>query len=347
MEDNNGNDDDNHKYDINDYDEKNIYKNATVVVVDDVEEVLQSTKYYLEFEDMNVKCFSNPFEALEYLKNNVADVLLLDFFMPAMNGDKFIDELRKFNQETVIILQTGYSDKIPPLEMIDKLNIQGYIDKLKGENELILITKAAIKTAFLNKQIREKEKQIAISNYKRALVGDLISHLVNESKDQLFQIAIMNECIKTETQDFGKENEVIQNATGKIYDLYEALNFESSENMTFSQLEKTISELLKAKLLINHVKLSFEACDNITITGDAQILIYLILKVIDDMIKEKTTDINISAEKFSNKISICINGNRNGVNVDIDELKLLTEQDNMEIEVERSVNNVVKIYLNA
>ena len=95
--------------------EDSIYKNAKIVVVDDVEEVLKSTKNSLKFEGMNVETFNNPEVALEYLKNNKVDVILLDFFMPQMNGDKFIEELRKFNNETVIILRTGYSDKVPPM----------------------------------------------------------------------------------------------------------------------------------------------------------------------------------------------------------------------------------------
>lgn len=165
--------------------EENIYKNASVVIVDDVEEVLKSTKNCLEFEDMNVTCFSNPIEVLEYLKANKADVLLLDFFMPEMNGDEFVEKLREYNQETIVILQTGYADKIPPLEMIDKMNIQGYLDKLKGEDELVLMTKAAIKTSFLNKKIREKDREIAQLNYKKATMGNLIANLVNEAKDQL------------------------------------------------------------------------------------------------------------------------------------------------------------------
>ena len=45
-----------------------------------------------------------------------------------------VEKLREYNNETIVILQTGYSDKIPPLEMIDKMNIQGYLDKLKGED---------------------------------------------------------------------------------------------------------------------------------------------------------------------------------------------------------------------
>lgn len=137
--------------------EENMYKEARVLVVDDIEEVLSATKSTLKFEGMNVITYSNPKEALEFLKNNKIDVLLLDFFMPEMNGDKFIEELRRFNNETVIILRTGYSDKVPPMEMLDSLNIQGYIDKLKGDDELVLMTKSAIKTSYLYKNCLNKK----------------------------------------------------------------------------------------------------------------------------------------------------------------------------------------------
>ena len=140
--------------------EENMYKEARVLVVDDIEEVLSATKSTLKFEGMNVITYSNPKEALEFLKNNKIDVLLLDFFMPEMNGDKFIEELRKFNNETVIILRTGYSDKVPPMEMLDSLNIQGYIDKLKGDDELVLMTKSAIKTSYLYKKLLEQKNEI-------------------------------------------------------------------------------------------------------------------------------------------------------------------------------------------
>lgn len=140
--------------------EENMYKEARVLVVDDIEEVLSATKSTLKFEGMNVITYSNPKEALEFLKNNKIDVLLLDFFMPEMNGDKFIEELRRFNNETVIILRTGYSDKVPPMEMLDSLNIQGYIDKLKGDDELVLMTKSAIKTSYLYKKLLEQKMRL-------------------------------------------------------------------------------------------------------------------------------------------------------------------------------------------
>lgn len=151
--------------------EENMYKEARVLVVDDIEEVLSATKSTLKFEGMNVITYSNPKEALEFLKNNKIDVLLLDFFMPEMNGDKFIEELRRFNNETVIILRTGYSDKVPPMEMLDSLNIQGYIDKLKGDDELVLMTKSAIKTSYLYKKLLEQKNEINKLQYSNEFLG--------------------------------------------------------------------------------------------------------------------------------------------------------------------------------
>ena len=41
-----------------------------------------------------------------------------------MNGDEFLEDLRKFDSETIVILQTGFADKVPPLDMMDRLDIQ-------------------------------------------------------------------------------------------------------------------------------------------------------------------------------------------------------------------------------
>lgn len=104
--------------------------------------------------------------------------------------------------------------------------ITEYLDKLKGEDELVLMTKAAIKTSFLNKEIRKKDKEITKLSYKKAIMGNLIVNLVNEAKDQLMQIGGMNSVIATD-ENYQIESKGIQAALEKTYKLYEALNFET------------------------------------------------------------------------------------------------------------------------
>lgn len=310
--------------------EENIYKNAKIVVIDDVEEVLNSTKSCLEFEDMQVQCFSNPIEGLEYLKNNKADVLLLDFFMPQMNGDEFVQKLREFNNETIVILQTGYSDKIPPLEMIDKMNIQGYLDKLKGEDELVLMTKAAIKTSFLNKQILEKDREISKLHFKSSITGGLIVNLVNEAKDQLMQIAGMNGSIISDTDDYEVETKGISNAVERIGKLYNALNFEYIKTISLKDLKDIVTILLRPTLLITNSTMNFEEVESFVIENNASDIIYFIIESVEILTKNCKNNINIKIQKEGENTKISIEA-ESFENKDFSNLKLLVSSDSIEI----------------
>lgn len=317
--------------------EENIYKNASVVIVDDVEEVLKSTKNCLEFEDMKVTCFSNPIEGLEYLKVNKADVLLLDFFMPEMNGDEFVEKLREYNQETIVILQTGYADKIPPLEMIDKMNIQGYLDKLKGEDELVLMTKAAIKTSFLNKKIREKDREITQLNYKKAIMGNLIANLVNEAKDQLMQISGMNQSIKMNSKEYERETNIIKNALEKTYELYEALNFENLKNIDLLQFNKIVKILIKPTLLLNNANLLLETEDSSIIVHNSSDNIYLTIKLIELLIENNNKKIKVNAIRENDSEYLQIIAENIINNINLKEIELLNSGNELKID-----NNVIK-----
>lgn len=301
------------------------YDDSNIIIIDDDQQVLESVRDALEFEKMNVKIFSNPIEGLEYLKNNEADVLLLDYYMPEMNGSEVVSKLREYNNKTIVILQTGYADKVPPLDMIDSINIQGYVDKNEGIEKLILTTKSAIKTARLIEEIRKKEEEIQKLTYQKALIGDLISDLVNEAKDQLFQISTINGAIKAESDDYLKENEIIENAIKKIYILYDALNFENEKEMNILKLEQIIQQLLKAKLLVNSTKLSFEIEDNSIIINNAVNLIYLLINSIVLLIDSNAKEIKVRIQNDERKICIGINADISLNLIKVEEIKLVEE----------------------
>lgn len=315
------------------------YKDANIIIIDDDVQVLESVKDALEVRDMQIRTFSNPIEGLEYIKNNNVDVLILDYYMPEMNGSEVVEKLREYNNNTIVILQTGFADQIPPLEMIDKINIQGYVDKEEGIEKLILTIKSAIKTSELLKEIKEKENKIETLTYKKALIGNLISNLVNESMDQLFKITLANGIISKDTEKYIEQNKSIEEGLERIKDLYEALNFEYKKEMNIIQLKKTIEELLKAQLLVKLVKLTFEIDNNDIVIDNPKEIIYIVIKIVYLLMEESAKNINIRAKK-EDEIYIEISDDVDVNNVNIEEVEMLQESKNRTIMVNNDSINI-------
>lgn len=283
--------------------EKFSYKDAKILVVDDVEEVLNSTKNCLKLQGMQVECLSNPIEALEYLKNNRVDVLLLDFFMPEMNGDEFISELRKFDNETVVILRTGYSDKVPPLEIIDELNIQGYIDKINGKDELILLTKSAIKTSFLNRTIKKQERMIEAEQYRNEFFGKFLYRFIGEVRERVFVIGGLIDSVTVDEQGLSLEekkqySQHIKEAIGKLMKIVESLEIEKISMLTVSTLEDILNSLFAISLEANKANLKFKYDNEYTsFQCDPKTLIYILVEIVEYLLNNNIKEINIDCEK--------------------------------------------------
>ncbi len=131
---------------------------STILLVDDSVEYVDSTAPLLEREGHQVlKANSGP-EALELLRNQKVDLLLLDYYMPGMTGEDVVTELRRFNPFVQVILQTGYASEQPPRELLRRLDIQGYFDKSEGPDRLLLWTDVGLKAAY-TVQLLHKSRQ--------------------------------------------------------------------------------------------------------------------------------------------------------------------------------------------
>lgn len=133
-------------------------KDFMIMVVDDDDLIVDEDSDLLKKEGYNVISALNGRDAIETIKNQDVDVLVLDYFMPGFTGEQVVEEIRKFNKEIVILLQTGYSGKKPPIEMLEMLDIQGYHDKNEGTDKLLLWVASAVRSSAqmrANKNMRE------------------------------------------------------------------------------------------------------------------------------------------------------------------------------------------------
>jgi two-component system, OmpR family, response regulator ChvI len=81
---------------------------ATVLLVDDEEEVTASLKLGLESHGFAVDAFNDPKIALLNFKKSKYDIAILDIKMPRMNGFELFRELRKIDGQTSYCFLTAF-----------------------------------------------------------------------------------------------------------------------------------------------------------------------------------------------------------------------------------------------
>lgn len=83
-----------------------------IVICDDEKVILKQLESYVSavFSEQEIECeiqtFSQPLELLQVLGNRKIDILLLDIDMPGINGMDIASELRRQNQQTLLIFVT-------------------------------------------------------------------------------------------------------------------------------------------------------------------------------------------------------------------------------------------------
>lgn len=126
-----------------------------ILAVDDETGILDSLNVFLTKSGYSFEGVSDPMEAIEKVKNEHFDLMLLDFIMTPIHGDQVVEEIRKFNKELYILLLTGHKDLAPPLETIRRLDIQGYCEKSDRFDQLLLLIESGIKAISQMQEIKE------------------------------------------------------------------------------------------------------------------------------------------------------------------------------------------------
>lgn len=138
-------------------DENNKYK---IIVVDDEVGILDSLSVFLKKSGYDLVGITNPIEAIERIKNEHFDLMVLDFLMAPIHGDQVVEEVRKFNKDLYILLLTGHKDLAPPLETIKRLDIQGYCEKSDKFDQLLLLIESGIKAISQMNLIKEINQEL-------------------------------------------------------------------------------------------------------------------------------------------------------------------------------------------
>ncbi len=99
-----------------------------VLLVDDEEDFLEIMSERMEAREMMVTTCTSAEEALEIIKAETFDAIILDFMMPGMDGFQALREIKSRLPEAQIILLTGHATVEKGVEAM-KMGATDFLEK--------------------------------------------------------------------------------------------------------------------------------------------------------------------------------------------------------------------------
>jgi CheY-like chemotaxis protein len=116
---------------------------AKILWVDDEIESLQSQKIFLENKGYDVHTLTNGFDAIDYIKENIVDVVLIDETMPGITGLETLAKIKEYNAQIPVVLITKNETENLMDDAIGS-QISDYLIKPVNPNQVLLSLKKII-----------------------------------------------------------------------------------------------------------------------------------------------------------------------------------------------------------
>jgi CheY-like chemotaxis protein len=109
-----------------------------ILVVDDDLELLERVGDMLEFEDYRVILAKDGIEALRIYRQMGKKIalILLDYFLPVMDGDAVFDELKAIDPNVQVVLSSGFGEQAKLGSMLAR-GLRGFIPKPHTHEKLM------------------------------------------------------------------------------------------------------------------------------------------------------------------------------------------------------------------
>ena len=134
-----------------------------ILVVDDEEHILELLEYNLEQEGYQALKADTGEKALDILKKEEVDLVILDWMLPGMNGIDVLKKIRSSenHSQLPVILLTAKGDEISKVLGLE-IGADDYLTKPFGVHELFARIKAVLRRSNKNNLKKEEDEGIII-----------------------------------------------------------------------------------------------------------------------------------------------------------------------------------------
>jgi two-component system nitrogen regulation response regulator NtrX len=137
--------------------------NPSILIVDDEPSILQSLGGLLADEGFEVHTASNGYEALKNIERDSPDLVLLDIWMPGLDGIDTLQEIRKNNPYIQVIIITGHGT-IETAVRATKIGAYDLIEKPLSIDKVIVAINNALNFRRLEEENRYLRKKMIEKN---------------------------------------------------------------------------------------------------------------------------------------------------------------------------------------
>jgi len=158
----------------------------TILVVDDEKDIRTSLTGILEDEGYQVATASSGVEAIESIHQDIPDLVLLDIWMPGLDGLETLEKLKILFPHITVIMISGHGT-IETAVRSTKLGAFDFIEKPLSLDKVLI----AVSNALRLRELRvENEELRRVAGYEYELIGD--SPAIISLREQVMRIAPTN-----------------------------------------------------------------------------------------------------------------------------------------------------------
>lgn len=160
--------------------------NETILVVDDEESICKSLKAILSDEGYQVLVAGSGEEAVKIVEEEMPQLVLLDVWLPGMDGLETLKAFKKMNPQAMVIIMSGHGT-IETAVKATKLGAFDFIEKPLSLDKIIILVNNAISL------VRLKEENVLLKqkvSHQYELTGQ--SQVINELKEMISIVAPTN-----------------------------------------------------------------------------------------------------------------------------------------------------------
>jgi DNA-binding NtrC family response regulator len=148
-------------------------KPARVLVVDDDQGARESLEEILE-DDYDVVCVADGVRAMERIKQEAFDLVLLDLMMPKMDGIATLERLKAFDKDLDVIMISA-TDRAQEAARSIKTGAYDYITKPFDADSILNVIERSVRKRSLEKEVLYLRSEVAKGSDTHPIIGKAAS----------------------------------------------------------------------------------------------------------------------------------------------------------------------------